>query len=179
MQDSPLLLKFLRGIILPALLLFGVPLGLTLADDVTLLPKTLAFILSILVIEYFSIPVGLSLGLSPPVVLVSVVAGGTGMFLATVEALEALRKVGWLSRMVSGVQRRASKSRLLRKYGIYGLAPSVVYLSVKGCAAVVWLMGWSKWRALALTIASFTVISAIVLLSTLGLLKELRALLGS
>jgi len=59
----------------------------------------------------------------------------------------------------------------LQKYGIYGLIPGATLLGVYGCAALVWFLGWNIRQSTLFTIIGFVLISAILLFSSIGILK--------
>lgn len=159
-------------ILVSSLFGLGFPLLSALVLDVTL-TKAMGFIPIVVVFEYAAIPLGVGMGLPAAFLLITAVSESVAIFFATVELLGVLQRLAWIARFVSGIQRRMEGSRLLRSYGMFALAPAVIFLSVKGCATVVWITGWPKYRAMAIILAGFASISGVVLLSTLGLLRIL------
>ena len=76
-----------------------------------------------------------------------------------------------VSNFLSKSSAKARKSKLIYKYGIYGLIPSVVFLGFYICPAIAWVLGWRRDYALILIITGFVFISTIMLLATTGVLE--------
>lgn len=165
-------IKLARPLLVLSLFGIGVPLLSALLLHVTL-TKAMGFILLVLVFEYAAIPPGVGMGLPVAFLLITAVSESMAIFFATVELLGVLQRLAWIARFVSGIQRRMERSRLFRSYGMFALAPAVLFLSVKGCATVVWITGWPRYGAMAVTVAGFAAIAAVVLLATTGLLRVL------
>jgi hypothetical protein len=156
------LLSFGIGVGVPILsaLLQGVPLG-----------NALTFIGLTLVFENAAVPAAVGLGLPAAQVLITGVSACVALFIAALEFLEPVRRYALVARLVESTRRRTETSALFRRYGMAALAPAVIFLSVKGCATVVWLTGWPRYRALAITLAGYFVVAVVVWLSTIGLLR--------
>jgi hypothetical protein len=70
---------------------------------------------------------------------------------------------------------RARKSKILSKYGIYGLVPCVMTLGFYACPPIVWVFGWRRDLSILMTMAGYAAISIVTILVSLGIFDLLSA----
>jgi len=157
-----------KVVAVPCLLIVILPLLFATAFDVS--PSlTMKVVGSTFVLEYLAIPLGIALKLPPLCVFLTVVSAGIGIFIL---ALGIFHLLGAQSqRLVTFLLKWRGRVRRLQKYGIYGLIPGATFLGVYGCAALVWFLGWDTRQSTLFTIIGFVLISAILLFSSIGILK--------
>ena len=136
------------------------------------LPATIALMTSAFIIEYGAAPVGIVLGMNPIVVLwvILCITAGVTLLLFDIFTLignhsarvaEFLKKAG----------ERAERSKILKKYGIYGLIPCVWILGFYACPPVSWVLGWDRTRSFIVIMAGETLASVVTILASVGILK--------
>lgn len=157
-----------KVVAVPCLLIVILPLLFATAFDVS--PSlTMKVVGSTFVLEYLAIPLGIALKLPPLCVFLTVVSTGIGIFIL---ALGIFHLLGARSqRLVNFLLKWRGRVWRWEKYGTYGLIPGVIILGVDGCAALVWFLGWNIRRSTLFTIIGFVLISAILLFSSVGILK--------
>jgi hypothetical protein len=169
-----------RGTILPVLkhLSLAVTRGLILAVVLPFIPalifnispaSILALITGTFVIEYGAAALGIGLGLPPLYVLFVLSCVALGVILTLFEIFDVLgmhsEKV---SRFLKKSEERAGRSRILKKYGIYGLVACVITLGFYVCPPVSWVLGWPRNRSILLIMAGYISISIVTILVTMG-----------
>jgi hypothetical protein len=147
-------------VILP--LLFATTYGVSPSQAMELVGSTFA-------LEYLAIPLGIALKLPPLYVFLTVVSTGIGIFILVLGIFHLLGAQS--QRIVNFLLKLRGRVRRLQKYGIYGLIPGATLLGVYGCAALVWFLGWNIRQSTLFTIIGFVLISAILLFSSIGILK--------
>ena len=135
------------------------------------LSKTLTLMTSIFILEYFATSIGVGLGLNPFFVLIVVLSVGAGIIVLMFGIFEFIGATKIVSGLLSKSHKKAQKSKIIQKYGIYGLIPGTALFGFYICPAIAWVTGWRKDTSMLLIIFGFAVASAIVLLSTLGILR--------
>ena len=139
----------------------------------------IALVSSTLVIEYGAGAVGIGLGLPPPYVIFVLICTALGI---TVFLFDLFDLAGERSRRVGSFlersRRRAAGSRLLSRYGMYGLVPLVIVLGFYVCPAVAWVLGWDRRRSVLLIMTGCAVASVATVLVTMGVLDIAKALSG-
>ncbi|NMG83388.1 MAG: hypothetical protein GIS02_04195 [Methanosarcinales archaeon] len=130
------------------ILAFAIPISLSVVLGIPIL-KTLSLIVSTFALEYFAVPVGIGLGLDPVFVLIVVTSVALSAVLLMFKIFDT---VGGKSRRVSNFlsksRERCQKSKIIQKYGVYGLLPAVPFLGFYVCPAIAWIMGWRRDYAL-------------------------------
>lgn len=154
-----------------SILCFAIPVSLSVVINAPV-AKTLSLIASTFALEYFAVPVGIALGLNPAFVLIVM----TFVALSIVRLLvKVFDTVGERSKRVSDFlaksRRKAQSSKLIRKYGMYGLVPGAALFGFYVCPAIAWVLGWRKDYAIFLIVAGFVLTCIIMLLATLGILE--------
>ena len=81
------------------------------------------------------------------------------------------RKSKKVSNFLSKSREKGQKSKIIQKYGVYGLVLAVPFLGFYVCPAIAWTLGWRKGYAVILIIVGFILISTIVLLVNIGILR--------
>lgn len=157
-----------KVVAVPCLLIVILPLLLATAFGVS--PSlSMKVVGSTFALEYLAIPLGIALKLPPLCVFLTVVSAGIGIFIL---ALGIFHLLGAQSqRLVTFLLKLRGRVWRWEKYGIYGLIPGATILGVYGCAALVWFLGWNTKRSTLFTIIGFLLISAILLFSSIGILK--------
>ena len=120
-------------------------------------------------LEYLAIPLGIALKLPPLHVFLTVVSTGIGIFILVLGIFHLLGAQS--QKVVNFLLKLRGRVRRLQKYGIYGLIPGATLLGVYGCAALVWFLGWNIRQSTLFTLIGFVLISAILLFSSIGILK--------
>jgi len=152
----------LIAIVLPLIpaVIFGYPL----------LP-TLAVIGSGFLLEYGAAPVGIALGLTPLFVFWVLMCTEIGIFLGLFDIFDS---IGHTSPPVAGFLEKSrhfiQKFSLAERYGILGLIPCEIIIGVYANAPVSWVLGWHKYRSLALTMAGYIPSLVLTILVSIGLL---------
>jgi len=160
--------QIVKIVALPCLLIIILPL--LFATVFSVLPLlTMELVGSTFILEYLAIPLGIGLKLPPLYVFLTVVSTGIGIFILVLSIFHHLGAQS--QRIVNFLLKWRGRVRRLQKYGIYGLIPGATLLGVYGCAALVWFLGWDTRQSTLFTIIGFVLISAILLLSSIGILK--------
>ena len=120
-------------------------------------------------LEYLAIPLGVGLKLPPVYVFLTVVCVGVGIFTLVLGIFQLLGAQS--QRIVDFLLKLRGRIRRLQKYGIYGLIPGATLLGVYGCAATAWALGWDMRQSTLLVTVGFALVSAILLLSSIGIFK--------
>ncbi len=135
-----------------------------------LLPATIALITTTLVIEYGAAPIGIGLGLHPVFVLFVLTCVALGITLVLFDLFDTLgRHSERVARFLLRSEEKVKQSKLISKYGMYGLVPCVLTLGFYVCPAVSWALAWRRDYCILLIMGGFIAISGILILVTLGL----------
>jgi uncharacterized membrane protein len=158
------LAKFvLAGIVLP--LIPVVFLGQPLA-------ATLALMTSTFILEYGAAPVGIGLGLNPVFVLFVLLCIAVAV---TILLFDIFSLIGTRSARVAAflekASERANRSKIISKYGIYGLIPCVWTLGFYACPPVSWVLGWDRTRSIIVIMAGEAIASVIAILASIGIIR--------
>lgn len=153
------------------ILVFTIPISLSAVLNIPI-PKTLSLIALTFALGYFAVPAGIGLGLDPAFVLIVVTSVALSVVLLMFNIFDIMgEKSKIVSNFLSKSRKIGQNSKLIRKYGIYGLVPGVVFFGFYICPAIAWVLGWRKDHAIILIIIGFLSISTIMLLATIGFLK--------
>lgn len=154
-----------KGLILVVVLPFATAIIFTQP-----LPSTAALITSTLVIEYAAAPIGIGLGLHPAFVLLVLSSVALGVTLFLFDLFDTLgRHSERVARFLARSEEKVRQSKLISRYGMYGLVPCVLTLGFYVCPPVSWALGWQRDYAIVLIMGGFIAISGILILATLGL----------
>ena len=152
-----------------ALLVVALPLSAAFISGYPPAPA-LALIASTLVIEYGAAPVGLALGLPPPVVLLTLCSIALGVTLFLFDAVDLLRERSeWIGGFLQRSAEKGRQSRILATYGIYGLVPCVMILGFYVCPPVAGIFGWRRDHSIFMIMAGYTGIAVVTILLTEGI----------
>lgn len=135
-----------------------------------LLPEVLTFMGATFVLEYGAAAVGIGLGLPAAYVLFVLSCFGVGISLLLFDLLGALGNLS--SRIRSFLEKsgeQAGRSRFFSRYGIYGLVPCVIIISIYVCPPAAWVFGWDRSRSLALILGGFLSAAVVTTLACLGI----------
>jgi hypothetical protein len=131
---------------------------------------TIALITTTLVIEYGAAPIGIGLGLDPGFVLFVLTCVALGITLFLFDLFDTLgRHSERAARFLLRSEEKVKQSKLISKYGIYGLVPCVLTLGFYVCPPVAWALAWRRDASIVLIMGGFIAISGILILVTLGL----------
>ena len=140
------------------------------------LPATLALITTTFVIEYGAAPIGIGLGLHPIFVLYVLVCIALGVTLFLFDIFDTLGEHSErVAKFLRNSGERAKKSKILSKYGMYGLVPCVMTLGFYVCPPIVWVFGWRRDLSILMTMAGYISISVVTILFSLGIFDLLFA----
>jgi uncharacterized membrane protein len=64
---------------------------------------------------------------------------------------------------------RAKKSKILSKYGIYGLVPCVMTLGFYACPPIAWAFGWRRDISILMIMTGYISISVVTVLISMGI----------
>ncbi|HVN73208.1 MAG TPA: hypothetical protein VMT44_01290 [Methanoregula sp.] len=134
------------------------------------LPEILTFLGATFVLEYGAAAVGIGLGLPAAYVLFVISCFGVGISLFLFDLLGAIGNRS--SRVRSFLEKsgeQAGRSRLFSRYGIYGLVPCVIIISIYVCPPAAWVFGWDRSRSLALILGGFLSAAIVTTLACLGI----------
>ncbi len=131
---------------------------------------TIALITTTLIIEYGAAPIGIGLGLHPAFVLLVLTSVALGITLFLFDLFDTLgRHSERAARFLLRSEEKVKQSKLISKYGIYGLVPCVLTLGFYVCPPVAWTFAWRRDASIVLIMGGFIAISGILILVTLGL----------
>ncbi|WAC04178.1 MAG: small multi-drug export protein [Methanoregula sp.] len=134
------------------------------------LAPTIALMTSTFLIEYGAAPIGIGMGLHPFVVLfvLTCIAVGVTLFLFDIFDMmgEHSERV---ARFLKDSGERARKSKILSKYGIYGLVPCVMTLGFYACPPVAWVFGWRRDMSIMMIMTGYIAVSVLTVLISLGI----------
>ena len=140
-------------------LIVGSVTGTSIASLLTLITSTF-------VLQAGAPLLGVGLGISNPVIIITMFCFALGMVLAVFEVCDSLSETServqkWLEKM----EKASAKYPQLQKYGVIScffiawIPPFGIY----GAPVFAWLMNWKRWHAIPIIVASFTVASLFVL----------------
>lgn len=153
-------------IILP----FAIPISISAVLGIPI-PKTLSLIVSTFTLEYFAVPVGIGLGLDPVFVLITVTSVALSVVLLMFRIFDIVgEKSKRVSNFLSKSREKGQRSKIIQKYGVYGLVPAVSFFGFYVCPAIAWTLGWRRDYAVIMIIIGFVFISTIMLLASIGIL---------
>jgi uncharacterized membrane protein len=156
------------------LLAVALPLVPVLIFNLPLAPA-LALITSGFMIEYGAAPIGIALRLPPLFVFYVLMCTETGIFLGLFDIFDTIGSASVpVTRFLEMTQQLARRSKVMERYGIYGLIPCEILIGVYFCAPVSRVMGWREYPALTITIAGYCVALIVTILATLGIIRFLR-----
>ena len=165
-QTRKIILKKLsKAIIFFVIIALAIPLivgsvtGTSIASLLTLITSTF-------VLQAGAPLLGVGLGISNPVIIITMFCFALGMVLAVFEICDSLSETServqkWLEKM----EKASAKYPQLQKYGVIScffiawIPPFGIY----GAPVFAWLMNWKRWHAIPIIVASFTVASLFVL----------------
>jgi len=131
---------------------------------------TIALITTTLVIEYGAAPIGIGLGLHPAFVLVVLACVALGITLFLFDLFDTLgRHSERVARFLLRSEEKVKQSKLISRYGMFGLVPCVLTLGFYVCPPVSWALVWRRDYCIVLIMGSFIAISGILILVTIGL----------
>jgi hypothetical protein len=128
--------------------------------------QTLALIGSAFVIEYGAAPLGITLGLPSLFVFFVLICVALGVIVALFDIFDSIgdhseRVRNFLNRS----KKRAENSKILSRYGIYGLAIVVITLGFYLCPPIAWICGWDRQRSILYTMAGYCFITVVFILA--------------
>jgi predicted Na+-dependent transporter len=165
-HTSKIILKKLsKAIIYFVIIALAIPLivgsitGTSIASLLTLISSTF-------VLQAGAPMLGVGLGISNPVIIITMFCFALGMVLAVFEICDSLSETServkkWLEKM----EKASAKYPQLQKYGVIScffiawIPPFGIY----GAPVFAWLMNWKRLHAIIIIVASFTVASLFVL----------------
>jgi hypothetical protein len=131
---------------------------------------TIALITTTLVIEYGAAPIGIGLGLDPAFVLLVLTCVALGITLFLFDLFDTLgRHSERVARFLLRSEEKVKQSKLISRFGMYGLVPCVLTLGFYVCPPVSWALAWRRDYCTVLIMGGFIAISGIMILVTLGL----------
>jgi hypothetical protein len=135
------------------------------------LPATVALMTTTFVVEYGAAPIGIGLGLHPVFVLYVLVCIASGITLFLFDIFDTLGEHSErIAKFLQKSAERAKKSRILSKYGMYGLVPCVMTLGFYVCPPVVWVFGWRRDLSILTIMAGYISISVVTIFVSLGII---------
>lgn len=163
--------KFAKTVIIGIILAFGIPISISQVLGIHI-SKTLSLIVSTFALEYFAVTVGVGLGLKPPFILLTVACVALSVVLLLLTIFGVIgEKSKRVSNFLSKAREKARKTKVIQKYGVYGLALAIPLLGFYITPGIAWSMGWRKNLAVSMILTGFILSSSIVLLVSTEILK--------
>lgn len=130
----------------------------------------LALMTSTFVIEYGAAPIGIGMGLTPLYVLLVLTCIALGVTLFLFDIFDMMGEHSQrVARFLNHAGERARQSKILSKYGIYGLVPCVMTLGFYACPPVAWVFGWRRDVSILMIMTGYIAISVVTVLISLGI----------
>lgn len=136
--------------------------------------EILGLVASILILQPLAVVVGLGLGINPlPVILIMCSFGISVIFVLFGICDLFAERSEWLRKHLKKIEVITQKSEMVKKYGIYTLIPFIWVpgIGLYGCVLVAWLFRWRGAKAVAIIFAGWILATALVLLTSLGILE--------
>lgn len=170
-KDKGWLMKFAKTIIIVIILAFCIPISISYALGIPI-QKTLTLIVAVFALEYFAAAIGISLGLNPAFTILVMTCVALSVIILLMAVFDIVgEKSKKVSNFLSKAREKAKKTKVLQKYGAYGLVLAVPLLGFYVCPAIAWVMGWRRDHAISMIVTGFILASSIVLLAGMGLFK--------
>jgi len=153
------------GIILPIFigLIFGIPVE-----------KILALIISTIVLQTWSSPVGIGLKIPPGVIMFVITCFALSLVLAIFEVLDAMAMTSpRVKTMLDKVEKKMGKYNVLYRYGALAcfFIAMLPGLGLIATAIIAWLLRFNKLLSVISMVFAFFLVSFVVMLISLGILK--------
>jgi hypothetical protein len=134
----------------------------------------LALVTSTFVIEYGAAPIGIGMGLNPFFVLFTLICIAVGVTLFLFDIFDMMGEHSErVARFLDSAGTRAKKSKILSKYGIYGLVPCVMTLGFYACPPIVWVFGWRRDLSILMIMTGYISVSVVTVLISTGIFNLL------
>jgi len=134
----------------------------------------LALVTSTFVIEYGAAPIGIGMGLNPFFVLFTLICIAVGVTLFLFDIFDMMGEHSErVARFLDSAGTRAKKSKILSKYGIYGLVPCVMTLGFYACPPIVWVFGWRRDLSILMIMIGYISVSVVTVLISTGIFNLL------
>ena len=134
----------------------------------------LALVTSTFVIEYGAAPIGIGMGLNPFFVLFTLICIAVGVTLFLFDIFDMMGEHSErVARFLDTAGTRAKKSKILSKYGIYGLVPCVMTLGFYACPPIVWVFGWRRDLSILMIMTGYISVSVVTVLISTGIFNLL------
>ena len=134
----------------------------------------LALVTSTFVIEYGAAPIGIGMGLNPFFVLFTLICIAVGVTLFLFDIFDMMGEHSErVARFLDSAGTRAKKSKILSKYGIYGLVPCVMTLGFYACPPIVWVFGWRRDLSILMIMTGSISVSVVTVLISTGIFNLL------
>ncbi|MGD1004099.1 MAG: small multi-drug export protein [Methanoregulaceae archaeon] len=135
------------------------------------IPAVLTLMTSTFLIEYGAAPIGIGLGLSPLFVIYVLICIATGVILFLFDIFDTFGEHSEkVSNFLKKSSERAKESKVLSKYGMYGLIPCVMILGFYVCPPIVWVFGWRRDFSILTIMTGYITISIITALFSMGII---------
>ena len=129
-----------------------------------------ALVTSTFVVEYGAAPIGIGMGLNPFFVLFTLTCIAIGVTLFLFDIFDMMGEHSErVARFLDSAGTQAKKSKVLSKYGIYGLVPCVMTLGFYACPPVAWVFGWRRDISILMIMTGYISISVLTLLISMGI----------
>ena len=150
-----------KGIILVLVFPLAVALLFTLNPM-----STLTLIGTTLVIEYGAAPVGIVLGLPPVFIFLVLSSVCLGVMIALYDIFDSLSDHSERIRnFLDRSRKRAAESKILSRYGIYGLVIVALTLGFYLCPPISWVCGWDRRTSIICTMAGYCVVTLALIIA--------------
>jgi uncharacterized membrane protein len=172
MEDVPVTHYFehLAGAIVKLLLIaIALPILPVIVFNEPFAP-VLALMTSTFVIEYGAAPIGIGMGLNPFYVLFVLICIAVGVTLFLFDIFDMMGEHSErVARFLDAAGTRAKKSKILSKYGIYGLVPCVMTLGFYACPPIAWVFGWRRDISILMIMTGYCSVSVVTVLISMGI----------
>jgi len=160
----------LAGAIVKLILIaIALPLLPAIVFDKPVAP-VLALMTSTFVIEYGAAPIGIGMGLNPFYVIFVLICIAVGVTLFLFDIFDMMGEHSErVARFLDTTGIRAKKSKVLSKYGIYGLVPCVMTLGFYACPPIAWVFGWRRDISILMIMTGYISVSIVTVLISMGI----------
>lgn len=142
-----------------------IPLATALLFNIPAI-ETLSLIGTTLVIEYGAAPLGVVLGLPGLFIFFVLACVALGVMIALYDIFDSISDHSERVRtFLERSRKRAAGSKVLSRYGIYGLVIVALTLGFYLCPPISWVCGWDRNTSIVCTMAGYCVVTIALILA--------------
>ncbi|PKL63649.1 MAG: hypothetical protein CVV32_12770 [Methanomicrobiales archaeon HGW-Methanomicrobiales-3] len=147
------------------LLVLVIPLAVAILFTYDVM-STLTLIGTTLLIEYGAAPVGVLLGLPPVFIFFVLSCVALGVMIALYDIFDSISEHSErVQNFLDRSKRRAEKSKILSRYGIYGLVIVALTIGFYLCPPISWVCGWDRKTSIICTMAGYCIVTIALIIA--------------